>query len=83
MDTEIGQGSHWVSYRNRNKYFEYFDSFGLMMPCEVSEYLSTSNKIIEYSSDEIQERDSVLCGYLVFVLLVGKTEGKKLIRNNS
>ena len=30
---------------------------------EVAEYLATSKKQIIYSGDEIQERDSVLCGY--------------------
>ena len=63
VDTIIGQGTHWVCYRNIEKHTEYFDSFGLKMPKEVETYLNTSNKQIIYSGDEIQERLSVLCGY--------------------
>ena len=63
LDSQIGPGTHWVAYRNGNKHAEYFDSFGLIMPNEVINYLRTSGKQIFYSGDEIQERDSVLCGY--------------------
>ena len=64
LDDLIGRGSHWVCYRNVDKQFsEYFDPFGLIMPYETKNYLKTSGKKIVYSSDEIKERDSVLCGY--------------------
>ena len=64
LDSQIGPGAHWVCYRNIDKdVCEYFDSFGLLMPVEVQKDLSTSGKQIVYSIDEIQERDSVLCGY--------------------
>ena len=63
LDTHIGPGTHWVVYRNIDEYCEYFDSSGLMMPTEVKKYMATSGKQLEYSGDEIQERDSVLCGY--------------------
>ena len=33
------------------------------MPNEIKNYLKTRGKKMVYSSDEIQERDSVLCGY--------------------
>ena len=33
------------------------------MPIDIQRYLSTSGKQIIYSGDEIQKRDSVLCGY--------------------
>ena len=63
LDLQIGPGTHWVAYRNSKNGAEYFDSFGLIMPNEVMKYLRTSGKQIFYSGDEIQERDSVLCGY--------------------
>ena len=64
LDTQLGPGTHWVAYRNiDSNNCEYFDSFGLIMPNKVKKYLMTSNKQIYYSGDEIQERDSVLCGY--------------------
>ena len=64
LDDSMGGGSHWICYRNVDKqYCEYFDPFGLIMPNKIKNYLKTSGKKIVYSSDEIQERDSVLCGY--------------------
>ena len=38
------------------------------MPSEVKKYMATSGKQLEYSGDEIQERDSVLCGYCVYII---------------
>ena len=75
LDTHIGPGTHWIAYRNGDKYAEYFDSFGLKMPFEISDYPSTSGKQIIYSGDEIQERDSVLCGYWCLYYLLERQMG--------
>ena len=69
LDSQIGAGTHWVAYRNGDKYVEYFDSFGLIMPKEIMQFMSISGKRLMYSGDEIQERDSVLW-LLVFVLFI-------------
>ena len=44
LDDHIKPGTHWVCYRNIDRFCEYFDSFGLMMPTEVSKYMATSGK---------------------------------------
>ena len=45
LDNSIGGGTHWVCYRNVDKQFcEYFDSFELIMPNEIKNYLHTSGK---------------------------------------
>ena len=75
LDSQIGPGTHWVCYRNIDKYCEYFDSFGLPMPEEVLTYLSTGGKQIIYSRDEIQERNSVLCGYWCLYFLYERQRG--------
>ena len=80
LDTYIGPGTHWVAYRNGDKYAEYFDSFGLIMPFEITNYLKTSGKQIIYSGDEIQERDSVLCGYWCLYYLLGRQKGTSTLR---
>ena len=79
LDDYIGSGTHWVAYRNGNKYAEYFDSFGLPMPKEVEKYLATSGKPLIYSSDEIQDRDSVLCGYWCLYYLLERQKGKSIL----
>ena len=69
--THIGEGTHWVCYRNIDEYCEYFDSFGLPMAEELK---SLNGKQIIYSLDEIQERNSVLCGYWCLYFLNHRNE---------
>ena len=77
LDDSTGGGRHWIFYRNVDKqYCEYFDLFGLIMPNEIKNYLKTSRKKIVYSSDEIQERDSVLCGYWCLYYLLERQKGR-------
>ena len=79
LDSKIGPGTHWVCYRNIDKYCEYFDPFGLIMPSEVQTYLSSSRKQIIYSGDKLQERDSVLCGYWCLYYLYERHKGKTIL----
>ena len=79
LDSQNGPDTHWVAYRNGDKYAEYFDSFGLIMPNEVAQYLSTSGKRLMYSGDEIQERDSVLCGYWCLYYLFERQKGTSIL----
>jgi len=86
LDDFDGPGTHWVCYRNIGKYCEYFDSFGLTIPTEIELYLSTSGKKLIYSSDELQERDSVLCGYWCLYYLLERQNGTSIfdtIHNDS
>ena len=81
LDSKIGPGTHWVCYRNDDKDLcEYFDSFGLLMPNDVLKYLQTSGEKIIYSTDEIQERDSVLCGYWCLYYLLERQNGRSIIQ---
>ena len=63
LDDNQGPGTHWVCYRNLDSFVEYFNPFGLIMPHEVYHYLASSGKRLIYCQDEVQNRDSVLCGY--------------------
>ena len=75
LDSIEGQGTHWVCYRNIDKQMvEYFDPFGLIMPHEIHHYLATSGKKVIFSQDEIQNRDTVLCGYWCLYYLKDKKE---------
>ena len=80
LDSIEGQGTHWVCYRNIDKLMvEYFDPFGLIMPHEISHYLSKSGKKIVFSQDEIQNRDTVLCGYWCLYYLIERQKGKSIL----
>ena len=80
LDSIEGQGTHWVCYRNIDTHMaEYFDPFGLIMPHEISHYLSTSGKKVIFSQDEIQNRDTVLCGYWCLYYLIERQNGKSIL----
>ena len=67
-------------YRTVDKQFcEYFDPFRSVMPYEIKNYLKTSGKKILHSSDEIQERDNVLCGYWCLYYLLERQKGRSLL----
>ena len=80
LNKESESGSHWICDRNIDEqHCEYFDSFGLIMAKEIEKYLRTSNKQIIYSGDEIQERNSVLCGYWVLYYLLERQKGISIL----
>ena len=79
MTMQVGAGTQWVAYRNIDKYCEYFDSFGLKMPTDVHRSFLSSAKQLVYSKDEIQERDSVLCGYRSFSLSRNKKKINQIL----
>ena len=49
------------------------------MPSEIQKYLPASGEKIMYSIDEIQERDSVLCGYWCWYYLSERQKGKSIL----
>ena len=80
LDSIKGSGTHWVCYRNIDKQMvEYFDPFGLIMSHEIHHYLAKSGKKVFYSQDEIQNRDTVLCGYWCLYYLIERQKGKSIL----
>lgn len=79
LDDMLGPGTHWCAYRNIGNVVEYFDPFGLIMPTEAKRYFMTAGKPIIYSIDEIQNRDTVLCGYWCLYYLLERQRGKSIL----
>lgn len=80
LDDVKGPDTHWVSYRYlENNLVEYFDPFGLIMPHEIYHYLLKSGKMVIYSQDEIQNRDTVLCRYWCLYYLNERQKGKSIM----
>ena len=79
LDDMQGPGTHWVCYRNLDSVVEYFDPFGLVMPNEALKYFRSSGKHIVYSLDEIQNRNTVLCGYWCLYYLFERQNGKSIL----
>ena len=79
LDDMTGPGTHRVCYRNIDNVVEYFDPFGLIMPNEALVYFNTSGKRIVYSMDEIQNRNTVLCGYWCLYYLLERQRGNSIL----
>ena len=79
LDDMVGPGTHWVCYRNLDSVVEYFDPFGLIMPNEALIFLSSSGKQIVYSLDEIQNRNTVFCGYWCLYYLFERQRGNSIL----
>ena len=79
LDDIQGPGTHWVCYRNLDSVVEYFDPFGLIMPSLALVYFRSSGKQIVYSIDEIQNRNTVLCGYWCLYYLLERQNGKSIL----
>ena len=79
LDDTQGSGTHWVCYRNIDSVVGYFDPFGLIMPKEALVYFHTSGKRIGYSMDEIQNHNTVLCGYWCLYYLLERQRGNSIL----
>lgn len=67
LDSVHGSGTHWVCYRKRGMFLEYYDSFGnLPPPLELQQYFNSSRHpvIIKYNYFPQQKSwNSVNCGH--------------------
>jgi hypothetical protein len=64
---DIRGGTHWVGMKVDGREIVYFDSFGFICPQEVIE--RRGKRDIWYSTHEIQNAESVSCGYYVVYFL--------------
>ena len=76
-----GNGTHWVCIYNdhNSKDVEYFDSFGLYPSDVVVDYMKTSQKGIIYNDGEIQDSNSIMCGYYCCYYIIKRFTGHKHI----
>lgn len=69
LDSEIGPGTHWVSYYKKKKDCFYFDSFGdLRPPQEFVSYID-KNCVIHFNYKRFQNYNTVICGHLCLKFL--------------
>lgn len=64
LDTNIGEGTHWIAYSKKDKNVTYFDSYGsLPPPLELINYFLSNGFVdITYNYDKFQTR-SYTCGH--------------------
>jgi len=67
INLDEGSGTHWVCMSVRTDHIIYFDSFGFICPNEVLRI--KGNREIYYSTHEIQNMNSVACGFYCIYFL--------------
>jgi hypothetical protein len=93
QDSQFG-GSHWVCIVINQSYVSYFDSFGVRPSDDVREFISRYVKHSKmetiYNLQQIQQFESVLCGYYCIyfcyfhtILHADSIENKRLMTNHN
>ncbi len=65
LDSKEGPGTHWVGLIEFPDHYEYFDSFGVDCPEEVSAYCQ--GKKLLYQNEQMQSLSSENCGWFVIL----------------
>lgn len=69
LDSDSGEGTHWVCYKKNGKSVMYFDSFGnLSPPSELINYFGPDTTV-RYNYKRQQTFGSVICGHLCLQFL--------------
>ena len=79
QDYDDGQGSHWIAFKIfSNGKVCYFDSFGVIYPEDIGEFLKIF-KPIAYNNRQIQDPKSEMCGWfcLSFIKYFNNFDTKK------
>ncbi len=80
QDDKKGQGSHWVMvYNCRPSVCLYFDPFGLDPAEEVLKFMKSSGKQCAMSDNQIQDINSMMCGWYCMYVIDELERGKKFI----
>ena len=75
LDDTSGGGTHWVAWYKMGKEKYYFDSYGVQPPEELIQYLQSP---ILYNTEQIQPRETVVCGHLCLYVMKQLSLGKHL-----
>ena len=65
------RGTHWVSYINEN----YFDSYGIICPKELSKIIIKRKGYCLYSEYQIQKEDRFCGSYCLYIIYLTKVFG--------
>ena len=74
LDSNEGDGTHWVAYHKNGNSRIYFDSFGLDPPIEVKKYVGLPLLTQTY---QLQQANDVICGHLCVFVLKEIASGKQ------
>jgi hypothetical protein len=67
LDSNDGDGTHWVCYSKSKNVVRYYDSFGILPPVEFMTYMRKC--IISFNRERNQLENTVICGHLCILNL--------------
>ena len=76
--TDETKGTHWTAWYKNNNNKIYFDSYGIQPPLELIDYLREKTGDIQYSVDQIQPSNTVICGHLCLYFINELMKGKNV-----
>ena len=62
------KGTHWVCYINEN----YFDSYGIVCPKKLSNFIIKRKSYCLYSKNQIQKKDSFCASFCLYIIYLTK-----------
>jgi hypothetical protein len=74
LDLAKNEGQHWTCWWKNGKEKYYFDSFGIIPPKELINYLKANNDL-EYSTFQIQQFNDANCGEWCLYILSELNKG--------
>ena len=69
LDDYPNSGTHWIALNIRNKNHCYADSYGIPPPQKLSNLIYKKYNHIVYNANQIQDNNSLKCGYFCIVFL--------------
>ena len=81
LDEYADVGTHWITLFCKKNEIVYFDNFGVeYIPEEIKEFIEefSGNKNIKANIFQVQENNSVMCGYFCIGFIDFMLAGKKI-----
>jgi hypothetical protein len=75
IDDKNGPGTHYHGIYIEDGNAVYFDPFGLPPPKEIKQWLKNNGLKIQYMSNHLQDKNSIMCGYFVSYFFYEMSKG--------
>ena len=75
LEPSYMSGSHWVSTYVKDKYVNYFDSFGMPPFQEIVDHAVKNNLTLVHQNNQIQAFNTTTCGYFCLYFLNEMSKG--------
>lgn len=75
LDDKNGGGTHYTGIFIKDGEATYFDPFGLPPPNEIKRWIKNNDIKLQYASNQLQPKKSIMCGYYVALFLYMMSKG--------